>query len=339
MSWIHKWLARYTNPLEATIKSLNKQIQTHKSREDQFHSQIEALKTKADRLGQIALLLNQDDALNELSDSKTVSAIKTLLEHRQALHETSAQHQKTIQEQTSLITTLQNQNHELTLQIEAMQAQHDQLENQLHSNQQHFQEQQQAIQAFLTGLQQRTAQTNTEALELKTLAEQATQIGGGQRERLDNGESIMEQSLQTMNAIATSSGQITNIIELMDGISFQTNLLALNAAVEAARAGEHGRGFAVVAAEVRNLSQKSSDAAHHIRRLIQEASEQVQQGMGDINHLHESLQSIKEQAVRMRETVIAIDQVAKNDANRSYDLEAELSQMMNKMSFARLKSD
>ena len=83
---------------------------------------------------------------------------------------------------------------------------------------------------------------------------------------------------QTMQAIATSSGKIGEIIQLIEGIAFQTNILALNAAVEAARAGDAGRGFAVVAGEVRLLAQRTAAAAKEIKTLIAQSTDCVASG-------------------------------------------------------------
>jgi len=84
--------------------------------------------------------------------------------------------------------------------------------------------------------------------------------------------------VDTMKGINDSSKKIADIISVIDGIAFQTNILALNAAVEAARAGEQGRGFAVVAGEVRNLAQRSAEAAKEIKSLITASVERVEQG-------------------------------------------------------------
>ncbi|MFH7044648.1 methyl-accepting chemotaxis protein [Paucibacter sp. JuS9] len=107
---------------------------------------------------------------------------------------------------------------------------------------------------------------------------QATQLSAEASTMALNGGQVVERVVATMGAIQQSSSRIADITGLIDGIAFQTNLLALNAAVEAARAGEQGRGFAVVASEVRQLSQRSAEAARDIRGLLRQSVEQVEGG-------------------------------------------------------------
>ena len=117
-----------------------------------------------------------------------------------------------------------------------------------------------------------TVRNNTDS------ARQANQLAQGASEVAVRGGDVVGQVVTTMNHINDSSRRIADITGVIDGIAFQTNILALNAAVEAARAGEQGRGFAVVAGEVRNLAQRSAEAAREIKSLIGRSVEQVEQG-------------------------------------------------------------
>ena len=112
------------------------------------------------------------------------------------------------------------------------------------------------------------------------------------RTKAQQGGAVVGQAVDAMAEINESSKKIADIIGVIDEIAFQTNLLALNAAVEAARAGEQGRGFAVVAGEVRNLAQRSADAAKEIKELIRDSVEKVTDGTDLVNKSGETLSEI-----------------------------------------------
>ncbi len=141
-----------------------------------------------------------------------------------------------------------------------------------------------------------TAATMTEMTEtVRASAENLTEaekMAEATRSRARSGEGSADQAIAAMERIEKSSGEISDIIALIEAIAFQTNLLALNAAVEAARAGDAGKGFAVVASEVRALAQRSSEAARNISDLIRSSATAVSDGVSLVNATGASLKEI-----------------------------------------------
>ena len=109
-------------------------------------------------------------------------------------------------------------------------------------------------------------------------ARHADQSARSAAEAAESGGRVVQEVVCNMQQMTQSNQQVAAIVGVIDGIAFQTNILALNAAVEAARAGAQGRGFAVVAGEVRELAQRSSDAAKQIRRLMEQSTMQMKSG-------------------------------------------------------------
>lgn len=134
----------------------------------------------------------------------------------------------------------------------------------------------------LTSTVKRNAENAREASQLAVIAAEHARSGG----------KIVGDVVHTMETIAESSNKITEIISVINGISFQTNILALNAAVEAARAGEQGRSFTVVAGEVRSLAQRSANAAKEIEGLIKESVQRVLTGSEMANKAGSTMQQI-----------------------------------------------
>ncbi|MBB4115837.1 methyl-accepting chemotaxis protein [Rhizobium sp. BK226] len=117
---------------------------------------------------------------------------------------------------------------------------------------------------------------------------------------------VVSHAEEAMRRIEASSQQISSIIGVIDEIAFQTNLLALNAGVEAARAGEAGKGFAVVAQEVRELAQRSAQAAKEIKGHIQKSSVEVESGVKLVLDTSQVLKAISEQIARINQHMDAI---------------------------------
>jgi methyl-accepting chemotaxis protein-1 (serine sensor receptor) len=158
-------------------------------------------------------------------------------------------------------------------------------------------------------------------------AREANQLVAEACNSAERGSSVMASAVSAMREINESSSRIANIIGVIDEIAFQTNLLALNAAVEAARAGEQGRGFAVVASEVRNLAQRSAQAAREIKGLITDSTEKVKAGTGHVDASGITLKEIVTNVRKVAEFVSAIAAASHEQATGIDQVNLAVTQM------------
>jgi len=135
-------------------------------------------------------------------------------------------------------------------------------------------------------------QISTISKQSAVLTREARQVVDEASEQAELSGETVNEAVEAMGKIEESSKKITQIITVIDEISFQTNLLALNAGVEAARAGEAGKGFAVVAQEVRDLAQRSAAAAKEIKELIDASFKDVLNGVSLVNKTGVTLSNI-----------------------------------------------
>jgi methyl-accepting chemotaxis protein len=167
-----------------------------------------------------------------------------------------------------------------------------------------------SLEETAAALDELTATVQRSAQVAKLACETVTKTRG----EAEQSGAVVRDAVEAMGQIERSSGQIAQIIGVIDEIAFQTNLLALNAGVEAARAGEAGRGFAVVASEVRALAQRSADAAKEIKGLISASTGQVGAGVELVGRTGQVLSRIVERVGEVDRLIASIAASAEEQA-------------------------
>ena len=175
-------------------------------------------------------------------------------------------------------------------------------------------EQASSVEELSSSLEEVASQTKLNADSANTVND----LTGKAQSEAQIGNNYMQEMLESMKEINTSSAGISKIIKVIDEIAFQTNILALNAAVEAARAGQHGKGFAVVAEEVRNLAARSAKAAKETTDMIEGSIGKVNDGTKIANQTAEALTKIVEMVTEVAEHV---EKIASASTEQSIALE------------------
>jgi methyl-accepting chemotaxis protein len=158
-------------------------------------------------------------------------------------------------------------------------------------------------------------------------AEEARSLSEKGQDNAMRGLSVMQDMASAIDRIKASSDETASVVKTIDDIAFQTNLLALNAAVEAARAGEAGKGFAVVAEEVRNLAQRSAEAAKNTAELIADAVKRADNGVECCQEVSTTLEGIASTSQQANDLVAEIAAASREQAQGIDQINSAVGQM------------
>ncbi|MFK0162916.1 methyl-accepting chemotaxis protein [Rhizobium sp. NPDC090279] len=170
-------------------------------------------------------------------------------------------------------------------------------------------------------------QITTTVKDAAKRTQEANQLAAHTRSDAERSGEIVRNAIGAMQQIEKSSGEISNIIGVIDDIAFQTNLLALNAGVEAARAGDAGKGFAVVAQEVRELAQRSASAAKEIKALIATSETHVRTGVGLVSETGKALDAIVSGVQEINRHVHAIAEASREQSAGLQEINTAVNSM------------
>ena len=242
----------------------------------------------------LTIVQGVNDMLNAIVDpiNEAMSALEKVAERDLTARMTGDYNGDHAKIKDSLNTAVQNLDEglqQVALGAEQVASASEQISTGSQSMAQGASEQASSLEEISSSLQEMASMSQQNAANSK----EAQGISDNSRTSAETGVESMNRLSEAVGKIKASSDETAKIIKTIDEIAFQTNLLALNAAVEAARAGDAGKGFAVVAEEVRNLAQRSAEAARNTADLIEGSvknsedgvaiNEEVMKNLGEIN--------------------------------------------------------
>ena len=204
-------------------------------------------------------------------------------------------------------------------------AEAEQVSNRAESLSQGASEQASSIQELSDEIDYISEQVNTTA----NFANIAEQENVQSHEKIKTCSEYMNELVGAMKMIDGKSKEIIKVIKTIDDIASQTKILSLNATIEASRAGVAGRGFAIVANEVKNLANKSAEAAKNTALLIESTVKAVEKGSHISNVTNQSLQEVVESAEKVSQSVSSIFQTARDQSQVVNRISQGLKQIAN----------